>query len=229
MSDKKDFEFYVGGIEDAILQMLENEMKPMGVKTFATYSGELSDTSRMKEALGALSPQFPLVMVSYADGVDKQDPVTSPTYGEPIHFRHDCTFIVICASSDARGEHARRRGQLIGQKKIGCYAMLATVRKILSGLQINGCFVTGEKDASGEDVIEEVLLTYAPLIPQSNEFIARIPNVTAYAVPFNTYFRWASEDRSPAETNVEKIVLDVRSLNTASGQDLNKPGVEILT
>lgn len=215
---ERDFEFYVGGIEDAILQLLENEMKPLGVKTFATYSGELSDPAKVKEAIGALSPKFPLVLVSYGDGEDKQIPVVSPVLGEPIPFRHDCSFIVICASADARGDSARRRGQLVGNKRIGCYKMLSKVRETLSGLQIKAV-------CEGE----EVLLTYAPLMPTANEYIARLPDITAYAVPFATYFKWLSKDRSEAGIAVEEFVLDVESLNTSGDQNNNLPGVKTLT
>lgn len=218
MAVEKDFEFYVGSIEDAILELLENEMKPLGVKTFATYSGELSDPAKVKEAIGALSPKFPLVLVSYADGVDKQDPGLSPVFGESRVFRHDCTFVVICASADARGDFAQRRGKLVGSKKIGCYSMLSKVREVLTDLQIEAV-CNGEKE----------LLTYAPLVPAGNEFIARLPQITAYAVPFDTYFRWQSKDRREAGTAVEEFILEVESLNTSSGQDKNKPGVNIKT
>lgn len=218
MAVKKDFEFYVGGIEDAILELLEVEMKPLGVKTFATYSGELSDPAKVKEAIGSLSPKFPLVLVSYADGVDKQDPPVRPVLGEPLPMRHDCEFVVICASADSRGDLARRRGQLVGSKKIGCYGMLSAVREVLSGLQI-------------ETVIEgeSILLTYSPLMPQANEYIARLPQITAYAVPFKTYFKWQTKDRSEAGKQVETIVLDVESLNSSGSGNTNLPGVKILT
>ena len=125
-----DFDFYVGGIEDAILQILESEMKPLGVKEFATYSGEL-DSEQLKKAIGSLTPRFPLIMVAYAQGEDTQVPITSPVFGSPIHFRHDCNFMVVCASGDSRGDKVQRRG------KIGCYQMLSKVREILSGLQIS--------------------------------------------------------------------------------------------
>lgn len=212
----KDFEFYVGGIEDAILQLLEAEMKPLGVKTFATYSGELSDPAKVKEAIGSLSPKFPLVLVSYADGVDKPVPKLAPVFGEPLVFAHECTFVVICASADARGERAQRRGQLVGNKRIGCYGMLSKAREILSGLQINAL-------VEGEDV----LLTHSPLLPEANEFIARLPGITAYAVPFGTYFKWLSKDRTEPGTDVETIVLDVDALNAFGKENQNKPGVEI--
>lgn len=208
-----DFEFYVGGIEDAILQLLTTEMKPLGVKEFATYSGEL-DSENLKRAMAELSPRFPLIMVSYADGEDKQIPPVSPVFGEPIHFRHDCSFVVICASADARGTNAQRRGALTGNKKLGVYQMISKVRELLSGLQIK---------ATVEET--EELLTYEPLMPTANEFIARLPNITAYAVPFETYFKWSSIDRTQEGSAVSNLILDVESLNTPGQSVKNLPGV----
>lgn len=210
-----DFEFYVGGIEDAILQLLEAEMKPLGVKEFAVYSGEL-DSENLKRSLSELAPRFPLVLVSYADGEDKQLPPVSPVFGESIHFRHDCNFTVVCATNDARGTAAQRRGALTGTKKLGVYKMLAKVREILSGLQIS---------IVPEGETETILLTYSPLVPLANEFIARLPQITAYAVPFETYFKWSTKDRSTAGTPVSAVVLGVGSRNAPNRPDGNVPGI----
>lgn len=210
---EKDFEFYVGGIEDGIIEILTEAMKPLGVKEFATYSGEL-DSEQLKKAIGALTPRFPLVMVAYSQGEDVQSPVTSKVFGKPIHFRHDCEFLIVCASADARGDKAQRRGSLVGTKKLGCYTMLAKVREVLTGLQLK----TSVAD-------EEVLLTYQPLVPVANEFIARLPNITAYAVPFQTYFKWSSADRSVAATEINELVLGVNKNNTTVLPD-ESPGVK---
>jgi len=212
----QDFEFYVGGIEDAILQILENQMKPLGVKEFATYSGEL-DSENLRQAISSLTPRFPLVMVSYAQGEDTKMPVTSPVLGSPLHFRHDCTFVVVCASADARGDLAQRRGKLVGDKKLGCYTMLSKVREILTGVRFK---------KTVDD--EEILLTNLPLMPEANEFIARLPRITAYAVPFQTFFNWSSQDRSEAGTAVTEFSVGVESLNT-HGDMNNLPGVKIKT
>ncbi len=212
----QDFEFFVGGIEDAILQLLENELKPLGVKEFATYSGEL-DSENLRQAIGALSPRFPLVMVSYAQGIDTQMPITSPVLGKPIHFRHDCNFIVVCASADARGDLAQRRGKLVGNKKIGCYKMLSKVRELLTGIR----FKTSVED-------EDVLLTYQPLMPEATEFIARLPQITAYAVPFKTYFKWSSIDRGVSGTAVSELILGVDKNETKILPD-ERPGVQKLS
>lgn len=211
-----DFEFFVGGIEDAILQLLKDVMQPLGVKEFATYSGEL-DTEQLKKAISSLTPRFPLVMVSYAEGVDTQMPSTSAVLGSPIHFRHDCTFLVVCASADARGDYAQRRGRLVGNKKVGCYKMLSKVRETLSGLRIK---TVVEND--------DVLLTNQPLMPESNEFIARLPNITAYAIPFQTYFNWSTKDRSRDGTAVTEVSVGVNSLNAPSEPNNNLPGVKFI-
>jgi phage gp37-like protein len=212
-----DFDFIVGGIEDAILQVLENEMKPLGVREFASYSGEL-DSENLRQAIAALAPRFPLVMVAYAQGVDKQMPVTSPVFGEPIIFRHDCSFVVVCASADARGDKAQRRGAPVKNQTLGCYKMIAKVRELLTGLQIK---------AVSEEA--EVFLTHQPLMPTANEFIARLPQITAYAVPFDTYFKWSSKNRKEAGTQVEELLVGVESLNASSGAIQQLPGVKFKT
>lgn len=212
MSDR-DFEFYVGNIEDAILTALEAELKPLGVKTFAAYSGEL-DSENLKKAIATLIPKFPLVLVSYTDGEDKQDAKTAPVLGRPLHFRHECSFAVICASNDARGETARRRGKLTLTKKIGVYTMLSKVRKVLGGMRF-----------SIMDDDEKVTLTESPLMPNGIEYIARVPQITAYATVFETYFRYSTVDRQSAGTDVSELVLGVESRNAPSDTKPNVPGV----
>lgn len=191
-----DFEQIVGGIEDAILQVLANQME--GVKHFDTYSGEL-DSDNLKRALGQLSSSFPLVLVSYTDGKDTEDPKVSAVGNRPLHYRQDCSFAVICVSTDARGEKTRRRG------KTGVYKMLAQVRDILSGLRFKAEF------ENEDDEKEEFLLTNQPLKPNGIECIARLPNITAYATFFDTYFRFSTKNRSVPGTAVETIELDLKS------------------
>ncbi len=215
-----DFDFYVGGIEDAMLQSLEAEMRELGVKTFATYSGELSDPDTLKKAIAALAPKFPLVMVSYTDGKDVQLPATFPAFGAPQIYQHECSFAVICASNDSRGEKSRRRG--VGTAKIGVYQMLAKVRDILSNLQIYANLqTTGEPD-------ERVLLTLKPLVPSATEFIARIPEVTAYAEIFDTYFKWQTRDRRQSGTAVSQVIVNVERTNTPTELPENLPGTKLI-
>lgn len=213
----KDFEFYVANIEDSILALLEQQMKPLGVKSFDLYSGDLGDPETLKKALGAMSLNFPLVLVSYTDGVDTLDPKTAPVLGKPRTYRHDCSFVVICASNDARGENARRRGKAIKNVTIGTYTMISKVRELLSDLRLK--VVVGE----GEDA-ETVLLTTDVLTPQANEYLTRMSNITAYAVIFDTAFKYSTLDRSAAGTPVTEFILDVESRN-ASSQTNNVPGV----
>lgn len=213
----RDFDFYVGGIEDAMLTLLENELKPLGVKTFATYSGEL-DSDNLKKAIGALSPKFPLVMVSYTDGKDINLPRESPVFGRPRIFQHECSFAVICAANDSRGENARRRGALVGTRKTGVYQMLSKVRSVLSDVQW--------KISDGDT---EELLNYQPLLPSATEFIARIPEVTAYAQIFDTYFKWQTLDRSVAGIPVSSLTIEVDSLNEPIDSRDNLPGVSFIT
>lgn len=212
----KDFNFYVGGIEDAMLALLETELKPLGVKTFATYSGEL-DSDNLKKAIGALSPKFPLVMVSYTDGKDINLPGQAAVLGRPRTFQHECSFAVICAANDSRGDKARRRGASVGGKAVGVYQMLAKVRAILSDAQWN-VVVDDEK----------VLLNYKPLEPSATEFIARVPDVTAYAQIFDTYFKWETLDRRQAGIPVVNLTLDVDRLNAPAIPENNLPGVKII-
>lgn len=222
----KDFEFYAGGIEDAILDALTVGMESTGVKTFQTYSGEL-DSESLKRALGEIAPKFPLVMVSYTDGTDTRMPSTAPVLGRSLHFRHDCTFAVICATNDARGENARRRGKLVGTRQTGAYTMISKVRELLSGLQIRKIIDETDIEMYGESLYlgEEVLLTNQPLIPVANEFIARLPNITAYAVIFETYFQWSSPDRSKPGIPVTEISVGLDSLNDAAKPKEILPGV----
>jgi len=203
-----DFDFYAIGIEDAIIALLKQQMPE--AKMIETYSGQLDDAASLKEAIASKGRKFPLIMVSYADGEDVPSPPTSGVLGRSLHFRHDCTFVVICVSNNARGDEQRRRGPN------GCYSLLAQVRKHLTGLRFTKS-VEGEKH----------LLTSQPLKPLSNEYVARMPSMTAYAVPFTTSFNWSSPDRTATGIDVSELVVGVdNNLNSAISQPgQNLPGV----
>jgi len=210
-----DFEFYAGGIEDAIIATLQPVMEPMGVRDFGTYSGEL-DSEKLKEALADLSPRFPLILVGYADGVDVMDPVTSPVMNRSLEYRHDCSFAVICATDDARGETARRRGKLVGNRKLGAYQMLAKVRELLGGLRFS---ITVDGTA--------YLLNTQILEPKGVENIARLANITAFAAIFETAFKWKTPDRTQEPIDVTELIVGVSSLNDAGKRRVTPelPGV----
>jgi Domain of unknown function (DUF1834) len=212
MAIEKDFEFYVGGIEDAVLDLLEEKLKEFGVKTFAYYSGEL-DSDNLKTALSTLTATFPLVMVSYTQGTDIEDPKTSAVSGNPIYFRHDCSFVVMCLSNDARGETARRRGKKTGNKTIGAYKMISKARKELGGVR----FIT---NIDGEKITLNTPLIYADI-----EYIGKLPNITAYATHFETSFRFSTEDRTVETRLVDSLTLEVEKLNDNGNLPDNTPGV----
>lgn len=202
-----DFDFYAGGIEDAIIALLKQQMPE--VKMIETYSGQLDDAASLKEAIASKARQFPLIMVSYADGEDIPTPATSGVMGKPLHFRHDCTFVVICVSNDARGSETQRRGHL------GCYKLVAKVREHL----------TGRRFAKSVEGVKHNL-TAQVLKPLSNEFVARLPSMTAYAVPFTTSFDWSSPDRQEAGRAVTEVVIATDSTGeTIVQMPENLPGV----
>lgn len=206
----QDFDFYVGGIEDRILEVLKAGMP--GVKNFVSYSGEL-DGESLKKAISSLIPKFPLVLVSYTNGVDRRVPATARTKDAPLHFTHYCNFAVMCATNDARGERARRRGlKTGGAPKIGCYQMLSKVRELLGGVWLD---TTQDED----DLIVPLArlpLTTEPLIPVANEFIVRLKNLTAYAVIFETSFNFQTPDRRTSGTPVNNLAVEVSKQNSSA-------------
>lgn len=220
------FEFYVAGIEDGILAVLETPLKEIGVRAFETYSGEL-DSANLKEALGALSPKFPLVLASYTDGADTPDPKMAPVANRSLHFRHDCSFAVICITNDARGERARRRGKPVKHRTTGCYQMISEVRDLIGGLRLQKTVDNTDLELYGEPLYlgEVRTLTVMPLMPVAVEHIARMPNMTAYAAIFETAFRWQTKDRQGPALNVSEIEIGVEALNEAGTGGENLPGV----
>jgi phage gp37-like protein len=167
MSEGRGFDFIVGGIEDGIIDTLKAALllTPQGgyLKKIDSYSGEL-DSEQFRKALGELTPQLPLILVSYGDGDDTLDPATVPFQGMPRSYRHDCTFTVMCLSGNARGEKARRRGST------GVYKMITDVRSLLGGVKFKGRVV--ETD-------EMVTLNTEPFRYAGVEYIARLPELTA--------------------------------------------------
>jgi hypothetical protein len=208
------FDFHVGGIEDGILAALAplKVGQPDGyVKTLDTYSGQL-DSDQLKRALGDITPTMPTMLVAYGDGQDVLDPATAPVMGLPRFFRHDCTFTVICLSDDARSEKARRRGSVSG---VGTYRMIADAQVKLGGLRF--------KAIEGS---ESLLLNGEPLRYDGVEYLTRLPGLTAYAVHFATYFRYAEPDRSVQGPLVQELVLTIEPTNVATNEP-NLPGVSL--
>lgn len=204
----RDFDFVIGGIEDGIMAALDTAVGVANegyVKAIASYGGEL-DGEQLKRALGELQSRMPLLLVAYGDGDDIEDPPTVPVAGEPRCFRHDCTFTVVCCSADARGDKARRRG---GK---GVYKMISDVREALGGLTLIA-------DVEGE----QIRLNDDPLKYDGVEYLARLPDLTAYAVHFATYFRYSEPDRTEQGELVSELIFTVD--NTYQKGDSNLPGV----
>jgi phage gp37-like protein len=208
------FDFFITGIEDGIMAALDAAVgkdAPGGyVKTIASYAGEM-DSDQLRRALGELTPRLPLMLVAYGDGKDAQDPRTAAVMGEPRIYRHDCTFTVICLSGDARGDLARRRG---AGSMPGVYRMIADARAALGGLKF-------EREHEGS----MLLLNPEPLKLSGVEYIARLPNLTAYAVHFDTYVQFSETDRRQPGRLVSELIFTVE--NTYPKGDANLPGVSL--
>jgi len=202
-----DFNFYAGGIEDGILEVLQAPMKAIGVKSFATYSGQLDSPDDLKAAISQQMLRYPFTMVSYAGGESKRDPPTSPVFGKPLHYRHDCSFAVIVADDNPTGEKARRRSKV--------YQMISIVWNELTGVRLKKRI---------DDV--DYLLNTQIFEPIENIQI-RMPNITAYGIVIDTAFKWTSPDRTDEGIDVTEIVVGVNALNDAGNIRLlpELPGV----
>jgi uncharacterized protein DUF1834 len=209
------FDQIIGGIEDGIKAALAAavgvKVENGYAKTIESYAGEL-DADTLKRALGELTPRMPLFLVAYGDGDDSLDPPTQAALrGEPRHFRHDCTFTVICCSDDARGDRARRRGT---GNSAGVYKMISDARTTVGGVQFAGTY--------GD---ETWILNSEPMRFAGNQYLARLPELTAYAVHFDTWFRYSEPDRTEPGQLVEEVVFEVE--NTFEKGDSNLPGVSL--
>ena len=202
-----DFNFYAGGIEDGILEVLETPMKAIGVRSFATYSGQLDSAEDLKNAIASQVLQYPFVMVSYAGGESVRDPATAAVLGRPLHYRHACSFGVIVADNNSQGEKSRRRNKV--------YQMISIVWDSLAGVRL--------KRAIDED---QFLLNTDPMEPIENITIAKMPNITAFGVIIDTAFRWSSPDRTVAGTGVTELIVGAGALNSPSSLPAEAPGVK---
>jgi hypothetical protein len=209
---KLDFAFYVGGLEAGIMNLLKSgdaalqQAGMTGVKEFAKYSGDL-DREDLVVALKSLAPRFPLVLISYGSGKDRRKAATGVIEKEPIEVEHHCGFVVIVASNDLRGS---------ANRITSANAMVGEVRQLLGGVQF-------EIEIDGE----AELLNHSPFIPVAVETIARLPDLTAYAVHFDTMFHeWLPDRRVVFSGNVEEILLDIEANNlpAANGSN-NLPGI----
>ena len=210
MSARRGFSFHVGGIEDAIVAALKAYCA--GYKPdVSTYGGEL-DAKNLREALSQLQSRFPLFLVSYGDGYDILLSPLGPEVGAPREYLHKCSFTVICASDNARGEQERRRG---ATGDVGVYDMIEDAQTALWRMQFVA--VLGES--------EKVILNPDPLDPAGVEYIAHLPELTAYAVHFETGFIYATPDRREPGSQVQEIEVEI--FPSSRGTNPALPGVVI--
>lgn len=192
-----DFNFYAGGIEDGILEVLKTQMQtPLGVKSFASYSGPVDKPDELEKAISQMTLTYPAVLASYAGGESVKDPATSPVMGRPLQYRHDCSFAVIVLDNNPQGETQRRRNKI--------YPMIAAVWDTLTGVRL-------KKTVEGVD--DPILLNTQILEPVENIRI-RMPNLTAYGIVIDTAFRWVSPDRTTLGSAVTEIIV---GLDTSFG------------
>lgn len=175
------------------------------------YAGEL-DEKKLREALEALQSRFPLYLVSYGSGTNTRETQISPEPGAPWIVRHDCNFVVICADNDARGEAEQRRGP------VGVYKMIDDAHVALEGRHLFA-LLGEEPDA------ERVLLNPGEFLATDVEHIAHFADVTAYAVPFSTYFRYLTPDRRDPLTEIGDVEFEINLLNSPRVGRGNAPGV----
>jgi phage gp37-like protein len=207
------FDQIIGGIEDGIIAALKTAVG-VGVadgyvKTVESYGGEM-ESQEVEEVLSVLTPRLPAMFVAYGSGDDTLNPATQTSLpGEPRHFRHDCGFTVVCCDNNARGEKQRRRG---APGAVGLYRMMADVRAIISGVQFKATIDSESK-----------ILNSEPMRLAGVDHIARLKDLTAYAVHFGTWFRYSEADRRQSGQLVQEVVITID--NTFEKGESNLPGV----
>jgi len=213
-------DFYIAGLEAAIQSQLKNGessgevlVRPgLGTATnVMAYGGELDDEN-FTRALKVLAPRFPLALVTYGSGQSKRKAATAILEGDPIEMEHQCGFMVVLCSDNRRGKDERRADvyQLIG----------ATV-DLLGGV------IFAKLINEGEENEESITLNAQPFIVDAIECITRLPDLTAYAVHFNTSFHhWLPDRRTVAAGNADEIEVNIDPTNPpASPIENNLPGV----
>ena len=214
MIKRRGFSFKVAGIEDGMVAALKEycaEYKP----DVATYAGEL-DAKNLREALDSLTVRFPLFLVSYGDGEDKLLSPLGPQIGAPREYEHRCGFSVICCDDNARGEEARRKGTT---GRIGVWQMIEDAQAALLRMQFVAII-----QREGEDD-EKIVLNTEPLNPAGIEHIAQVPELTAYAVHFDTAFVYLTPDRRTLGGQVLEIEIEI--FPSTGATNTSRPGVHV--
>lgn len=207
-------DFYISGLEDAILSLLktgDDVRAPLAAKDFSAYGGEL-DAENLKEALKMLVVRFPLVLVSYGSGQSKRKSATGVLDGEPIEFEHRCGYMVVVCSRNMRGQSERRAD---------AYGLIGSTVDLLGGVVFTKVINEGTEDE------ETITLNTQPFTLDAIECITRLPDLTAYAIHFNTSFHhWSPDRREVVAGNADEIEVNIDPTNPpAPVLENNLPGV----
>jgi hypothetical protein len=204
-------DFYMTGIETLGIEALKVVAGDYA-GDIIPYGGQLdaTDGKELRKALAELVTRSPLFMWSYAGGEDTWEQPISSVPGAPWIIRHDCFFVAVVVDEDLRGEDARRAGT---------YRMIADCHKAFSGRLFVAVINEGDE---GE---ERVVLNSGEFRQTQEERIAHLPDAAAYAVPFRTYFRYLSPDRSDPAQEIDSIEFGIGLTNTGQRSSSGAPGV----
>jgi hypothetical protein len=238
----RSFDFYVTGLEDGMIAALQHSC--LWAKTVTTYAGELDEVA-IREGLARLVNRMPLILVTYGQGEDVQAPgvgaiaasftpgtlaSTLERQGGPIAianlkprvFQHNCLFSAIIVSNDTRGELARRRAKTETGATIpgaiGLYQMMGEVKAAVDDLQFYVIDPTADKP---------VRLNTQPFKPVAVDYMAKLPDITAYAVHWETAFKYRTPDRTPQYPKVKDLIVDVTNTESFDNTHPGAPGAAV--
>lgn len=212
-------DFILGGIEHGIVSVLKAVIQAYGIPDFEKraklYEGELDELelarderSGLRQAIARITPILPAFLVGYGESTgDKNFPVEATLRDESIPLKFDCSFGVVACALDWDG----KRG-------IGVRRMLSDSLDALAGRFFELATAAGEI----------VTLNSSPLLPSADSprFIARLPELTAYAWSFETSILYDTPDRTTSKT-ISEIDFTLESVN-ASAPRIYLPGIHEL-
>lgn len=213
---ERDFNFYTGGIESGIVQVLGGTEYAGDAEAYRDELDEEELGQESGRALTRLAGRTPLFLASYVDG-DFSEPEGHPWFpGAKRLVRHDATFVVLACGPDWPGALPEQTATTAG---IGVRRMISDAIKLVVGRT----FKTHDPDAD-----EEVFLNLSPLTLSGGRnptLVLRRDEVTVYALYLDTWFVF--EVTPPEEDEpvlVQSINFAISPLNGAGGPG-GLPGV----
>ena len=206
-----NFNFYISNLKKAALGLLETgdanlSLPGVEANAFLEYAGGL-DRESLLDALSRLAPQFPVVLVAYANGRDFPD-LRGVLEGDPVPNKHICGFVVVVASSDLRGN---------GEQLADVRKMIGQTRDLLGGVQFEFPI-----NVEGKDEPRIELLNHQPFVPAGVDPIEQLPDLTAFACSFMTVFNeWTPSRRVTVDPHIDEINLNI-------GLEINPLGHSLL-